>query len=154
MVFSNPMSSRLVLALMWMCCASSAWACKHPVGTEPNDAQNIARADAVFVAHIIRLEEVRGDAGAPVVLLATYDVIETVKGAMAGSSTIATSYSSCDTLLMPGMDYVVFAARDSDGRLTALGASEGTRHHDPRMDDGAYLLTIKRLVTDKVPSSP
>ncbi len=149
------MSSRLALALLWACaCAQPAWACKIAAGMEPTDAQNVAGADAVFVAHITRLEEVRGDAEAPVALLASYNVIESVKGAVTGPGTVASSYSSCDTLLMPGMDYIIFAARDADGRLTARTESEGTRHHDPRMDDGAYLHTIKRIATDKAPTPP
>ncbi len=150
------MSSRLALALLLACAsASSAWACRIPDSAVSTDAQNVERADAIFIGHITRLDEVPGNGGTPMSASATYRLVEAVKGDVAGVGTIAMSYSNCHVTLLPGGDYIVFADRDRNGRLTAMPGHAGTRSYLSRLDTSTdYLKLLKHLASHKTPKRP
>jgi hypothetical protein len=149
--------SKLSALLLLVCLfAAPARACKPAHGSEYyNDADNVGRADIIFVAHITRVDEVPGDAARPTTLLATYRLVESVKGDVSRIGTIGTSYSNCHIGLLPGGEYVLFAERDQNGSLTAMPAHTGSRQYLPRVAESIeYLNTIKHLASKKTSSHP
>jgi hypothetical protein len=151
MVFWKPMLNRIapVLALMF---SYPAWACSPAHGPEHyTDARNTADADVIFVGHITRVEEIPASPR----VLATYRLVQPLKGHVPKTGTIITSYSNCHVALLPGGKYVLFADAET-GRLSVKPGFAGTRDHLPSANRSAtYLQSIKQhLASNKAPSHP
>lgn len=148
------MSERAATALVAACAfafAAPGQACRLPAFDPPTDADNVARADAVFVAHIVRVEEWH-DAPARGKALATFHLVEGIKGVPVPAGTFVTAHSLCEDMVLPGFDYLVFARRDADGRMTALPTHAGTRLRIASSDtDAMHLNSIKHLASRMTP---
>ena len=119
------------------------------------DAEKVARAEYIFLAHVFRLEEIVPDPPLPkdVISLfglnASFRLSDSLKGDAPTSGTIATSLGDCYLPLIPGSQYVLFAVRDQTGQMIALPIDEGTRWFLPNDDRSVeYWNTLKRLSSD------
>jgi hypothetical protein len=145
------MSERIAffLALLF---SAPAWACSPAHMPEHyTDARNVAEADAIFVAHINKVEEIPASPRA----LATYRLVHALKGDVPEIGTIVTSYSNCHVALLPGGRYVLFADVDT-GRMSVKPGFAGTRDYLPSANRSTvYLQSIKQqLASNKAPSHP
>jgi hypothetical protein len=149
------MYKALFSSLMYLLFASMAWACSPAANHDDSDEANIAHASRIFVAHITSVNEIPSDATRARRAVATYRLVESIKGSVARTGKIETSYSTCHVALSPGGDYILFAQREQNGRLIALPGLVGTRQFLPGSDQSTtYLNTIKHHVTGKTTKTP
>ena len=138
--------------LLAMLISAPAWACRPAHGPEYyTDARNVASAGVIFVGHVTRVEEIPASPR----VLATYRLVEQLKGRVPKTGTVITSYSNCDVALLPGGKYLLFADIDS-GRILVKPGFSGTRDYLPSANRSTlYLQTIKQhIASNKAPSHP
>lgn len=146
------------LGLLFALPAVSAFACTSPIST---DAENVADADAIFLAHIYRLEERTTDAPLPDGMVSLFGLdasfrrIDVLKGNVPSAGTIATNLSNCYAPLLPGSQYVLFARFDEQGRMVVQSINQGTQWFLGREDESIeYLNTLRRLISLQDANTP
>ena len=144
--------SERILFLLALLFSVPAWACRPAHGPEHyTDARNVADADAIFVAHITKVEEISASPR----VLASYRLVQSLKGHPPQIGTIVASYSNCHVALLPGGKYVLFADGES-GRMSVKPRFAGTSDYLPSANRSTlYVQTIKHhLASNKAPSHP
>lgn len=110
---------------------SGGFACSRAPGTpQPTQEELFSEASAVFVAHLVRVEEIETAAQAKDGLAkieGTVRVIEVLKGSPPASNKIKSltfGPGNCTIPLLAGSDYVLFQSRD-DEYITWMVGSVG-----------------------------
>jgi hypothetical protein len=116
-------------ALFCIIAASNGYPCSRDPNTPaPTPEELFAQAATVFVAHVIKVQEMTGsDLEKHKTVQATFRAIEKLKGSPPSSSYVLSdmySYGNCTLPLLAGADYIFFMKDDND-HINSLEGSAG-----------------------------
>jgi hypothetical protein len=118
-------------ALFCVMAASNGYPCSRmPGAPEPTPEELFAQAATVFVAHVIKVQEMTAsdmDKHKTGTVQATFRAIEILKGSPPSGSYVVSdmySYGNCTLPLLAGADYIFFMKDDND-HINSLDGSAG-----------------------------
>jgi hypothetical protein len=117
-------------AVFCVIAASNGYPCSRMPGTaEPTPEELFAQAATVFVAHVIKVQEMTApdrDKHVAGTVQATFRAIEILKGSPPSSGYVLSdlySYGNCTLPLLAGTDYIFFMKDDNDHINTLEGSA-------------------------------
>jgi hypothetical protein len=129
--------------------------------------EEVARTDEIFLAHVVRAQEVRSAADKhvdhveglvsvvdtetpPENIVVRYRLLKALKGDPRQIGAVHTRNDNCSATLLPDNDYVLFVARDTRRGIRLVRSwPYGTRQyeaHDPRSRE--YVSSIQGILSN------